>query len=200
MFPFVSCPVCKTSQQGPFPKAGCACGFSLSGLAGLGSSVFQTRKDPQHRDIIYGRGIQLYGKPINTSFDYYGEANIVDIVDFALTYGERRKTKSLHGNHDTEVIVAYIPDIIGSGITKWSSSTPNPCSGICLMSPESTGGYEHSYAVLDDWVSAKFSGDSSVCRFCPKTTPFGLGICIHCFARNGNDWRNFIDPNYTVKT
>lgn len=200
MFPIVYCPSCNRSMPGPFPLTGCACGFSLSGLAGKGTSAFQIKKDSQHRDILSGRGIQLYSKTLNTSFDFYGEANLIDVVDFALTYGEKRSILSSHGGHSTSVIVSYIPDVIGSGIQKASpSGVLQPCSGICLMSPESTSGFAHSFATLDDWVSQKFPGDSSVCKFCRKPTPFGLGVCIECFENNGRKWQNFIDATFTIK-
>lgn len=198
MFPTVCCPICSTTQPGPFPRAGCSCGFSLSGLAGYGTSQFQLKKDPQHRDILFGRDIQLNKKPFNTSFDYYGAANLVDIVDYALTYGDKRTIQSLHGGHNTEVIVSYIPDIIGSGLSKFHNSTVSACSGVCLMSPESINGYDHSFAVLDRWVTTKFAGESSCCRFCSKSTPFGIGVCTECFSKNGNRWQNFIDPTYSL--
>lgn len=153
MFPTVSCPICSKSQPGPFPLDGCSCGFSLSGLAGLGQSTFQIKKDPQHRDIIYGRNVQLYKKQINTSFDYYGVENLVQIVDYALTYGDKRTIKDVRGGKEkeTEVIVSYIPNVIGSGVLETQSQFVYPCSGICLMSPQSISGFDHSFAVLDTW-------------------------------------------------
>jgi hypothetical protein len=167
----------------------------LSGLAGLGTSAFQIQKDPEHRELLYGRAIQLHGKPINTSFDSYGEANIVDLVSFALTYGDKRTIQSLHGNNLTEIALSYIPDKIGSGITKWSGGQAYASSGICLMSIGSTGGHEHSFAILDDWVRNKFPNDMSSCRLCKKVTPFGFGVCNDCFAKNNNDWKCFVDPD-----
>jgi len=198
MFPSVKCPICGCIIPGPFPSVGCNCGFNLSGLAGVGASKFQVKKDPQHRDILYGRSIQLYGKPYNASFDYYGDVTLVDLVRFGLTYGERQIIPSLHGNNPTEVIVSYIPDVIGSGISKLVANINYPCSGICLMSPSSTGGYDHSFPFLDGWVTNRFSGQISTCRFCSRNTPFGIGICDVCFAKNGNQWKNFIDPNYPI--
>jgi hypothetical protein len=196
MFPSVQCPICKTSLQGPFPLDGCSCGFNLSGLAGSGTSSFQKKKDPEHRDIVCGRGIGLYGKAINTSFDYYGEANLVQIVGYALTYGERRTIMSVHGGHPTEVIVSFIPDVIGSGVKKGTPGLVQACSGICLMSPDSTAGHDHSFAALDDWVSAKFQGAVSKCFWCGKSTSFGFRTCEQCFLKNGNDWRKLIDPSF----
>lgn len=198
MFPKVFCPVCTTELDGPFPLAGCHCGFNISGFAGLGTSAFQQRKDPEHRDLLFGRDLKLYGKPMNTSFDYYGDANLIQIVDYALTYGAKKSITSLHGNHSTEIIISYIPNVIGSGIIKTQSQQVYSCSGICLMSPESIDGHEHSFAFLEDWIAGRFPGEVQKCSFCPNSVPLGIGICAQCMQKNGNNWLNFVDPNFKL--
>ncbi len=81
----------------------------------MGTSSFQSKKDLQHRDLLFGRSVNLYNKQFNASFDYYGDAELPDVVRFAISYGDRTTVMSTHGNHPTPLIVSYIPTVIGSG-------------------------------------------------------------------------------------
>ncbi len=184
------CPCCNASVPVPFPIQCPHCAFTIDGLTGLGTSSFQTRKDREHRDLLIGRNVTLYGKQFNASFDYYGNAELPDIVRFAISYGDRTTVMSAHGNHPTPVIVSYIPAVMGSGTSIYSPGNL-PCSGICLMSPASVN-YSHSFLVLDDYVRNTFSGLSGVCRDCGVATGFAQPFCSECYNRQSFNWKKWL--------
>lgn len=180
------CPKCKGAIQGPFPPTGHNCGFNILGLAGIGTSSFQQKKWNQHTGILYGRNVSLYGKEFNASFDYNGYAQLKDLVQFTIMYGDRAQLPSTHGNHTNDVILSYVPEVIGSG-TSIHSPGNVPCSGLCLISPGSSQ-YAHSFPVLDEWVQQQLNGHSSSCRICGGATSFAQPICAQCYRQHG-DWR-----------
>ena len=92
------CPSCNASVSIPFPTRCPYCAFTIDGLAGMGTSSFQSRKDQQHRDLLFGRSVNLYNKQFNASFDYYGNAELPDVVRFAISYGDRTTVMSPHFN------------------------------------------------------------------------------------------------------
>lgn len=184
------CPKCKSPFSGVFPKECPNCKFNIHGLAGKTTSEFQRKKLREHTDLLYGSQIQTYGKEFNTSFDFVGYAALEDIVRFDITYGEHTSVLSQHGNHQTEVIVCYLPAIIGSGVSVYSAS-PVPCSGIAIMSPGSAN-FGHPFPTMDDWVRTLNVG-SSVCKVCSAPTPFACPVCERCYLERQYDWRKLLD-------
>ncbi|MCY3016296.1 MAG: hypothetical protein NT171_16610 [Planctomycetota bacterium] len=174
----------------PFPTRCPYCAFTIDGLTGMGTSSFQSRKDQQHRDLLFGRSVNLYGKQFNASFDFYGNAELPDVIRFAISYGDRTTVMSTHGNHPTLLIVSYIPAVIGSGNSIYSPGNL-PCSGICLMSSASMN-YSHSFPVLDDYVRSMFNGLSGACHACGVTTGFAQPFCSTCYQRQSFDWKKWL--------
>ncbi len=183
------CPKCQQPVSGVFPSACPDCGFTIDAIAGRGTTDFQIKKAGQHSDLLYGRSIGLYGKVLNASFDFYGQANIDALVRFAITYGDRATLPSSRGGHQNPIIVSYIPEIIGSGITMYSQDTI-PCSGICIISAHSLE-WGHSFPILDQWMKVNFQGAKSNCKLCGAPTSFAEPVCNNCYQSNGN-WINLL--------
>jgi hypothetical protein len=165
------------------------CGFSIDHLTGKVTSQLQTNKWKKHSELLHSSNVSLFKKRWNASFTHNGIANVGELVRFTISYGERTTVKTRM--HDTKLIFAYIPEIVGSGT---SIFTPGlvPCSGMCLLSPGSID-YGHPYPVLDEWVKHTFVyRRASNCRYCNQPTSFGEVICVNCYSSRGGDWRNFI--------
>ncbi len=187
----IPCPKCGNEVEGPFPNQCPYCTFNLSALTGKGTTSFQQIKWDKHSDLLQGRNIQLYdGGTYNASFDYNGYTQLEDIVRFTITYGDRVAIPSPRGGHQNPVILSYIPEQLGAGTAIHFPGTV-PCSGICLVSPQSDV-YAHSFPVIDEWVQVTFSNDSSYCRICNSPTAFGQPICEKCYVERGSDWKNFL--------
>jgi hypothetical protein len=168
------------------------CGFSLEHLAGKRLSGFQQEKREKHSDLLLGREIRLHGTDYNASFDSYGDANLEDLVRFALSYGHRAKLPSKGGRAENEVVLAFIPEVIGSGVSKYDISyDPVPCSGVGILSPASET-YGHGFPTLDAWVNEVFTQEKGFCVGCGAPTAFGHSICYECYAGKGGDWKNFV--------
>ena len=73
------CIKCAALIPGAFPHKCPNCGFNIDELAGKQTNAFQITKWDEHTDLIQGRGIQLYGKDYNASFDFNGMARIEDL-------------------------------------------------------------------------------------------------------------------------
>jgi len=186
-----SCPRCSVELAGPFPVTCPNCGFSIDGLTGKGTTDFQIKKWKKHTDLLQGRAIQLSsGVTYNASFDYNGVAKLDDIVRFAIAYGDRAVIPSPRGKYNNPIIIAYIPEQIGTGTAIHFPGTV-PCSGICLISPHSHT-YAHSFPVIDEWVDSEFKGYTTNCRICNKQTSFAQPVCLDCYSDFNSDWRNLI--------
>ena len=186
-----SCPKCGYSFIGPFPSRCPNCPFDISALAGRGTTSFQMRKWNKHTDLLQGRDIQIQpGEIYNASFDYNGQANLDDLVRFTITFGDRTSLPSSRGNYLNPIIVAYTPEQIGAGTAIHFPGTV-PCSGICLISPQSEN-YAHSFPVIDDWVQKTFAGTTSHCRVCNAITFFGQSICANCYGKYDRGWKTFL--------
>jgi hypothetical protein len=176
----------------PFPYTCPHCASSFDGLTGRGTSEFQKKNAREHRDLLLGQNIKLYkGREYNCSFDHYGEANLPDLVRYTLSYGHGEIVPSSHGNAPTSVIAAYIPEIIGQGLSKYSTSGPMPASGVMLVSPGSLN-WAHSHPVLYDYMQHKYASKPGGCRLCKAPTGFGHGICGDCYAARGGSWLDFL--------
>jgi hypothetical protein len=92
----------------PFPLGCPLCGAIFDGIMWRGTSSFQWRNYQQHRDLLFGRNIAFYNhKQYNTSFRYYGDAMLPDLVRFTLSVGHRETVLSTHGGHLNPIIVSY---------------------------------------------------------------------------------------------
>lgn len=183
------CPACHTSVSLPFPSQCPFCDFNINGLAGRGTSDFQRSKYQEHNDIPSGRKIDLYDKEINASFDYNGSASLDDLVRFALSYGDRATIQPANRPYTTDRIVAYVPEIIGSG-TSLIDTGPIPCSGVVLISPASRT-HSHAYPAIDTYVQSAFADHSGSCKSCGTPVRFGFPFCDTCYPKYG-DWRKLI--------
>lgn len=188
---FCLCYRCQAKLEAPIKEVCPSCGFSLDHLVGKRLSDFQFENWEKHTDLLRGRDIDLYGGVFNASFDNYGDSSIEDLVRYTLSYGHRSKLPSRGGRHQNDVAVAFIPNIIGSGVSIYNQSGPAPCSGVCIISPVSQT-YGHPFPVLDDWLHATFPKEVGGCASCGAATPFGHSICSRCYAARGGDWRKWL--------
>jgi ribosomal protein L37E len=187
-----SCYSCGQQSQEPINYPCSACGVDISHLDGTALSSWQRKKWKEHTSLVTGSYIPLKGKDWNCSFDIVGYSKIPQIVEFTLNYGQWFSLPSTHGGHTNDVCITFIPEIIGSGVSKhYTTLGPMPVSGCCVISPDSMQ-YGHPFPVLYDWVNIKFGGASSVCRLCGTETPVGLSVCWDCYDRNGNDWTRLL--------
>lgn len=184
-----TCPDCRNPVRLPFPSQCPHCDFNIAGLAGRGTSAFQARKYTQHTDILFGRNIELYGKQYNASFDYNGSASLDDLVRFTLSYGDRATIQPANRPFSTEYIVAYVPEVIGSG-TSIIDAGPTPCSGVALISPASEE-FSHSFPVIDTFVESTFGNRSGSCKSCGTPVGFGFPFCQACYFNIG-DWHTLL--------
>lgn len=181
------CPQCGAHLNGPFNGCG-ACGYSFGHLVTPTSPEAQN-KMADHTQLLTRGTISLGGKPeCNASFDYYGVANLTDLVRFTITYGHRTQVSSGPGRAPSNVIAAFIPEIIGSGVTRYTTDY-QPCSGMLLISPASTK-WGHPFPMLEQWATSKFSGQAATCFRCNNPTPFAQPVCPKCYGELGQDWRN----------
>jgi len=185
----VICPACGDRQNAPFTVPCPTCGFAIDHLTGIKLSDYQKKKRGEHDDLLHGRSIELHGKEYNASFDHNGDASLLDLLRFTISFGHRSVLPSSRGHYMNPVIVAYTPEVIGSGTSIY---TPGllPCSGICVVSPAS---YEfgHPYPVIQDWVQTTFGSIRTTCPYCGKPTEFGQPFCPECYAAMG-DWRTLL--------
>lgn len=169
-----------------------ACGADLSHLDGTALGQWQQKKWGDHTTLLTGSYIPLKGKEFNCSFDVVGYSKIPDIVEYTLNYGDKLTLPSTHGGYINDVYVAFIPVIIGSGVSKhYTNLGPQPVSGCCVISPNSLQ-YGHPFPMLYDWVVDKFPGITSKCRLCSKQTHLGLSVCWECYGKIGNDWKKLL--------
>jgi hypothetical protein len=117
-------------------------------------------------------------------------AKLTDLLQFALTYGDRTTKPDSRWINNKLVIVAYTPEVIGSGSAIHYPSLV-PCSGVMLMSPNSQV-YAHSFPVIDEWVQKTFPTQKSICRICGSETGFGVPVCNNCYLKNGWDWQKLL--------
>lgn len=183
-----NCPRCCISIEGIFPTSCPSCGLSTDSLANMGTTSFQKRKMNEHTDLLYGREIGFYGKEYNASYDYYGYANLQNLVRYAITYGARISIPNR--NTYSNAILAYCPAILGTG-TAMGQAEQVPCSGVCIVSPQSTD-WGHSFPVIDDWVRSRYGMLSSNCVVCGASTPIGVPICERCYTASTNSWKEMI--------
>lgn len=181
------CPQCGAPLSGPFKGCG-ACGFSFGHLVSPTSPEAQN-KMADHTQLFTRGTISIGNKPdFNASFDYYGVANLTDLVRFTITYGHRSQVSSGPGRTPSDVIAAFVPEIIGSGVSRYTTDY-QPCSGLCIISPASTK-WGHPFPVLDKWIASKFPGQTATCFRCGDPTPFAQPVCPKCYGDLGQDWRN----------
>lgn len=185
-----TCPRCAAVIQGPFTGVCPSCGFNDQHLTGIQTSSFQSRKWHEHHDLLTGNKISLYGKTYNASFDLFGDQSLQEVIRYAITFGSRTTLPSSRGNHINQVIVSYIPAIIGSGVTAYSTGV-YACSGVSIISPQSYK-FGHPFPILDAWVSESFQNAKTRCTLCGAPTQFGYAFCAKCHAQYGSNWQDLM--------
>jgi len=184
-----TCPKCNTTLVAPFLVACPACGFTLGHLLGQPSPEGEA-KQLKHNELLTSGSISLYGGELNASFDYYGFLSLPDLVRYTVSYGHHATVPSPRGHHHNPVVVAYVPEIIGSGVSRYSTDY-NPCSGLCIISPGSER-WGHPFPVLEQWVQQQFPGVQGTCAVCGANTPFGHTLCHEHYANLTGDWRKLL--------
>jgi len=184
------CPQCNISVEGIFPTQCPNCSLNINTLSGSATSDYSQKKWNEHTTLLSGSTVPLFGKTFNASFDYNGVAKIPDLIQFGLTYGDRTTMPGSRGGNNNLVIVAYTPEIIGSGS---AIHYPNlvPCSGIVIMSPNSKN-HVHSFPAIDEWVQQKFSNLKSFCKNCGVEIGFGVPVCNDCYRKYDSDWQKLL--------
>ncbi len=183
------CPNCNTPVLSPFLIKCPYCAFDLTHLVGNLSPQGQNKRI-KHTELLTSGTIQLHKGEYNASFDHYGLQNLEELVRYALSYGHHATVKSPRGNHQNPVIVAYIPEIIGSGVSRYSADYL-PASGICIISPSSVQ-WGHPYPMLDGWAQKEFNGLVGSCFRCGAVTPFGQTVCTKCYGEIGSNWKSLL--------
>jgi hypothetical protein len=164
-----------------------ACGVDIGHLNGTQNSPHQIKKWKQHLDLVEGRPINLYGKKCNCSFDSVGYSKITKVVEFTLNFGQKLQLPSSSGKYLNDVYLAFIPEVIGSGIfSNYPTSDTMPCSGTCIVSPKSID-FGHPFPALYDWVTSKWPHTSYSCLSCGKPTHIGLPFCQDCIKQKWSD-------------
>ncbi len=189
----VRCPRCERVSTGPFGHScqGAGCGFTIDDLSGQSTQQWIISKDQQHRELLSTGRVSLFNKKYNASFDYNGVAKLTDLVRFAITYGSRTTIPRCHGTETTAVILAFVPEIIGSGLSIYDKGLL-PCSGVVLMSAGSYG-HGHSYPALQRYVTQEFGSLKDVCKACGNAqTDFGQPFCPRCYYDHQINWTHII--------
>ncbi len=184
------CPQCNGWVDGIFPTQCPFCSLNINTLSGSATSNFANNKWQQHTTLLSGTTVPLFGKTFNASFDYNGLAKLTDLLQFALTYGDRTTIPDSRGINNNLIIVAYTPEVIGSGSAIHYPALV-PCSGVMVMSPNSQI-YAHSFPVIDEWVQNTIPIQTSFCRICASETGFGVPVCNNCYIENDWDWQKLL--------
>ena len=186
------CPQCNNWIEGIFPQQCPYCSLNINTLSGSATSNFSQNKWHEHSTLLSGSTVPLFGKTFNASFDFNGVEKLTDLIQFALTYGERTTILDSRGINNNQVILAYYPEVIGSGSAIHYPSLV-PCSGVLLMSPNSQE-YAHSFPVIDEWVQNNFPSMKSKCNICGCETGFGVAVCNECYEKYGCGWQKLLHP------
>lgn len=184
---YYECPRCKTKNRIPFIGQCPNCGFTIDHLSGKRLSDFQQRKFKKHTELLYSDTISLDGE-YNASFTHKGNEQLEDLINFTISYGDRVILPSTRGTHHNLAIISYVPEIIGSGTTIYNIGYL-PCSGICIVSPQSYI-FGHPFPVIDSWVRRNFKGTISKCKICGREAKIGQPMCRKCYRRYDNNWKN----------
>jgi len=186
---YYECPKCKTKNEIPFIGKCPNCGFTIDHLSGKRLSDFQQRKFEQHNELLYSDTISLDGE-YNASFTHKGNEQLEDLINFTISYGDRVILPSARGTYHNPAIISYVPEIIGSGTTIYNIGYL-PCSGICIVSPQSYI-FGHPFPVIDSWVGRNFEGIISKCKICGREVNIGQPMCRKCYRRYDNNWKNIL--------
>ena len=185
-----SCYNCGKTSPSPIHYPCSTCGVDVSHLDGTSLSTWNQRKWGHHTALLSGSYIPLHGKDWNCSFDIVGYSKIPKIVEYTLNYGQ--EFTLTHRGHTNSVYLTFIPEIIGSGVSKhYATLDSHPVSGCCIISPKSVQ-YGHPFPILHDWVTNTFAGQTSQCRLCSEPTQLGITVCWRCYGQHGNDWTKLL--------
>ena len=186
-FACVSCGYTMTTRLIRCP--GCMCDYSHLVAP---TSTEAIEKKEKHSEIVTHGTVSLGDGPgrFNASFDHNGVASQDKIVRFVAAFGHRDTISSGPGRTPSNVIVSYLPEVIGSGVSNfWTGE--RQCSGVCIILPASPV-WGHLFPVMDDWIRGKDSGTARSCVRCSNRVPFGQPFCSNCYAEQGSDWRTFV--------
>ncbi len=183
------CFSCQHPSDTPIHYPCSQCGADLSHLDGTALNSWQQDKWDEHTTLVSGNNVPLLRKGWNCSFDVVGHSKIQKLVEFTLNYGNWYTVNSRE--HTNDVCITFIPEIIGSGVSRYTTVGPMPVSGCCIISPRSLD-YGHPFPVLSDWVISKFGSIPSHCRLCGKPTIAGISVCWDCYSAAGNDWTTLL--------
>ena len=183
----ITCPKCNGEIEGIFKLKCPICGFSIEHLVGIETNEFLNSKWNKHglQDGI--KKIPLGNGP-NAYFNFFGIANIIDLVRYTISFGDSGKLPYRKGYN--EVKFCYFPQSIGDGYMTADNSLI-PCSGLMIISPKSLI-YGHSFPVISEWENARFGNIKGHCIRCDSETSFGQTICSNCY-KNGFNWREIVE-------
>jgi hypothetical protein len=130
-FTCVSCSGLMNTMLIKCPACGCDYGHLINPTSPEGII-----KKQKHAEIVINGTISLGNGPgkFNASFDYNGVSSLDKLVRFTAAFGHRTQISSGPGRVASDVIFSYIPEVIGSGISQYSTGNEG-CSGICIISP-----------------------------------------------------------------
>ena len=146
----------------------------------------------KHTEIIHAGNVSLGNGPggYNASFDQNGLASLDQIIRYTIILGHRISISSGPGRPNNECRVAYLPEIIGSGVSNFSSG-PVGCSGVCIISPASPT-WGHAFPTMDQFIAKHANGLSLTCQKCGGPSTLGHAFCFSCYSDLGGDWRSFL--------
>ena len=150
-------------------------------------------KKEKHEELVLQGTLSFGDGPgkFNASFDFNGVSSLDKLVRFTAAFGHRTQISSGPGRTPSDVILSYVPEVIGSGVSKYWTGT-QPCSGICIISPASPT-WGHLFPAMDSWVKSKANpGSVWTCATCTNPVAFGQAFCADCYANHGADWRTFV--------
>jgi hypothetical protein len=149
-------------------------------------------KKEKHEELVLHGTLSLGTGPgkFNASFDYNGVSSLDKLVRFTVAFGHRTQISSGPGRTPSDVILSYVPEVIGSGISNFAAG-PQSCSGICIISPTSPT-WGHLFPAMDSWVQNKSPQTTWMCATCSNAVQFGQAFCPECYVKHGSDWRTFM--------
>ena len=179
-FACISCGNPMSTQLIRCPNPNCGCDYG-----------YLNNPTPKHRGLVLNGTVELGNGPgkFNASFDSNGLASHDKLIRFTVAFGHRTQISSGPGRPANKMIVAYVPEIIGSGVSKYHVGM-TPVSGMCILSPASPV-WGHTFPVMDQWMTQKAPTTPWKCATCPNCVYFGQVFCPACYQAHGSDWRTF---------
>jgi hypothetical protein len=143
-----SCPSCGDIFPAPFTGTCSSCGMKTTHPTGPSRSVHGEGKWHEHTTLCHSDELDLGNRPWHASFAVSGTAEIEPLVRFAISYGYRTKIQATHGSSSTDLIICFVPEILGTG-TAVDSVSRVPVSGICIMNSSSPDYGQYSLSCVN---------------------------------------------------